>query len=178
MRNFATFFLSCSPKKSACIILKTKLHFCCKYLYFSVYAAIVSSGPNSVARFRADAHSEAVLAALAKHKTKRIPVLPMPVKRRSLMAHGVEADVESSGKFGQVRINGVFRLFFLPRRAAKEWRACVQQGSTAKKLVTCFLKHRRPQRGLSFGLCRIRRRFEWMRAAHQERRNVIVGFVA
>nr|XP_018668928.1 disco-interacting protein 2 homolog C isoform X1 [Ciona intestinalis] len=39
-------------------------------------------------RYRSDAHTEAVQAALAKHKTKRIPVLPLPVKRRSLMVHG------------------------------------------------------------------------------------------
>nr|CAB3238033.1 disco-interacting protein 2 homolog C [Phallusia mammillata] len=47
-------------------------------------------------RYRSDAHTEAVLAALAKRKTKRIPVLPIPVKRQSLMVHGVETNIESS----------------------------------------------------------------------------------
>ncbi|CAK8673806.1 unnamed protein product [Clavelina lepadiformis] len=47
-------------------------------------------------RYRSDIHTEAVQAALAKHKSKRVPVLPIPVKRRSLMVHGVINSVGDS----------------------------------------------------------------------------------
>ena len=44
----------------------------------------------------ADAHTEAVQLALAKHQSNRLPALPIPVKRRSLMFHN-SVD-ESSGE--------------------------------------------------------------------------------
>lgn len=53
-----------------------------------------------------DAHSEAVQFALAIHKAKCLPVLPIPVKRRSLMVHNSLDD--SSGiysmNFSQVLV--------------------------------------------------------------------------
>lgn len=59
-------------------------------------------------RYRSDAHTEAVQQALAKHnKTKRVPVLPLGLKRRSLVAHNVYmASDESSDEDASTDASG------------------------------------------------------------------------
>lgn len=48
-------------------------------------------------RFRSDLHSEAVQQALVKHgKGKRIPVVPVGLKRSSLVAHNLHADSDET----------------------------------------------------------------------------------
>ncbi|XP_039274285.2 disco-interacting protein 2 homolog C-like isoform X2 [Styela clava] len=59
-------------------------------------------------RYRSDAHTEAVQQALAKHnKSKRVPVLPLGLKRRSLIAHNVYlASDESSDEDASTDASG------------------------------------------------------------------------